>query len=126
MKKTLQKGLTLIEVLVSLVILLLLATMTLNVIPLSKINRQALSQQTLTLGVKQYMESVSSNWQTRTTFDAGTLPDTASLASGFTCTAAVSDPDNIASGVAVRKRVTLTCKATGWADSVFITEFGRP
>ncbi|WP_034344759.1 prepilin-type N-terminal cleavage/methylation domain-containing protein [Deinococcus misasensis] len=129
MKQT-QQGLTLIEILVSLVVVLLISALSLQVIPISKINRDANVDQTVTLRVKAYMEDLSFAMQTKTTFDTAstTNPPIAQFVSGiYTCVPVFSDPDNItAPGVALRKRVVLTCTAPKKSNLVFATEFGRP
>lgn len=125
-----QQGLTLIEILVSLVVVLLISALSLQVIPISKINRDANVDQTVTLRVKAYMEDLSFAMQTKTTFDTATTanPPIAQFVSGiYTCAPVFSDPDNItAPGVPLRKRVVLTCTASGKTNLVFMTEFGRP
>lgn len=120
-----QAGLTLIEVLISLVIVLLISTLAMQVIPISKINRDANVDQTLTLRVKAYMEDLAFNMQGKAFFEA---PTVSNFTSGiYTCTPAVSDPDNVvAPGTAQRKRVVLTCSASGKTNIIFATEYGRP
>lgn len=126
-KSRTQQGLTLIEVMISLVILMLVSTLTINMLPLSKVNERASQEQTLTLAVKQYMEGVAANWKDKAVFNAGTVPAATNIASGYTCTTTVSDPDSIAApGTPMRRRLVLTCKSTGNPDQVFVTEYGRP
>ncbi|GGJ35756.1 type IV pilus modification PilV family protein [Deinococcus roseus] len=121
------RGLTLVEVLVSMTLLVGLASMSMNVIPLTKLNRNATSDQTATLAVKQYMETVASNWKTQATFDAGTLPSYSNLITDYTCTVQVTDPDNIAApSKALRKRLTLSCTKSGSSSLNYVAEYARP
>lgn len=125
--KSPQQGLTLIEVLVSLVIVLLISTLSLQVIPISKINRDSNVDQTLTLRVKTFMEDLSFRMQDKATFDGTNLPISGFVSGSYTCRATSSNPDSaISSGVALRKRVVLTCVASGKSNVVFATEYGRP
>lgn len=122
-----QQGLTLIEILVSLIIVLLISALSMQVIPISKINRDSTADQALTLQVKAYMEDLAFRLQDKLTFEDTALP-VSSLTSGiYTCTASSSNPDSsVSPTLTLRKRVVLTCTASGKPNLVFATEFGRP
>ncbi|MCP2015022.1 prepilin-type N-terminal cleavage/methylation domain-containing protein [Deinococcus sp. HSC-46F16] len=132
MKQRAEQGLTLIEVLVALAIFTIVSVAVLSMFPaIFKLNSQTRADQAVTVGAKQYMESVRTNFSTSTLFDTAT---TASLppapsgneVNGYTCERGVTDVPNPTGGLTIIKRVTLTCTHTSQPEQTFVLDFGRP
>lgn len=122
-------GLTIIEVLLALTLLGVVAASVVGMFPnIVKLNRATAVDQTTTLAVKQFMESVRGSWSERARFDAATLANGAAVEghalAGTPCTSRVQDPDAGAFTTPIRKRVIVSC--SGAQPVAFVLELGRP
>jgi len=122
-----QQGLSIIEILISIVVIGVLITTTLTVLPgLLSINRKTADDEDVTITTKTLMENLRTSWSTRSGFDAATLPAVTTTTSGFTCTATQAAQGTTTSTTIERRRVTLTCIRSGNTTKTYIVEFGRP
>lgn len=140
-------GFSVIETLIAVAIVGIIATAIMAFLPtISRTNQSTRTDQIFTIAAKGFMEiaakgfmeEVRSSWtdtiEGREHFDSGTFTNgteiinyiPANLPTGFSCQAAISDPDNGAFSPIQRKRVSLTCTAPGVSPVTFSIEFGRP
>ena len=132
-------GFTIIETLIAVVIVGIIATAIMAFIPtISRTNQSTRTDQIFTIAAKHFMEDVRSAWTDtvdgRDYFDNDTVADGTliedylmnDLPDGFSCQAALSDPDSGAFSPIQRKRVSLACTSTNASSVIFNAEFGRP
>lgn len=132
MRQQAEQGLTLIEVLVAISIFAIVSVAVLSMFPaIFKLNSQTRADQAVTVGAKQYLESVRVNFSTRAQFDAATTAALSAAPSGsdvngYTCERGVQDIPGVPGGAIIIKRVTLTCTHTSQPEQTFVLDFGRP
>ncbi|MDL2344038.1 prepilin-type N-terminal cleavage/methylation domain-containing protein [Deinococcus sp. MIMF12] len=132
MKGRAEEGLTLIEVLVALSIFAIVSVAVLSMFPaIFKLNSQTRADQAVTIGAKQYLESVRLEFATAADFDAATTSSLAAGPSGasvnnYECAPAVTNTATDSSSTVIIKRVTLTCTHDTEKDQTFVLDFGRP
>lgn len=131
MKQQTEQGLTLIEVLVAISIFAIVSVAVLAMFPaIFKLNSQTRADQAVTIGAKQYLESVRPEFSTTAKFDAVTTTSLPAGPSGtsvnnYTCERAVEMPTT-AAGIVIIKRLTLRCTHTSQPTHTFTLDFGRP
>lgn len=132
MKGRPEQGLTLIEVLVAISIFAIVSVAVLAMFPaIFKLNSQTRADQAVTIGAKQYLESVRPEFSTAAKFDATTTSSLAagpsgSAVNGYVCAREVLGLAGTPGGPVIIKRVTLDCTHTNQPRQTFVLDFGRP
>lgn len=117
-----QRGLTLIEVLVSIAIFAIVSVAVLAMFPtIFKLNSKTRADQAVTISAKQFMENLRVKYSTRAGFDNGALPDNPS-----DCTGTVNNQPISSLPAGTIKRVTLTCTPPNQPTQTFVLDLGRP
>lgn len=139
MKRAVERGLTLIEVLVAIAIFTIVSVAISAMFPtIFKLNRQAGQDQAVTVAAKQVMEQVrvaytdtTKDASGQTKFESGYLPPmpATTTVNGYTCTGTSVDQPVVVGATSytgMMRRITLSCTRSDDPTYTYTLDLGNP